>query len=169
MTEDAVGDDMTGEDQAPRNEAERLVAAARGAARHAHAPYSRFAVGAAVLLTDGTVVTGANVENASYGLSLCAETVAIATASAQGRLADVVAVAVVGGAMTDGTGGATGDTPVRPCGRCRQILNEAAQLGGRDLAIFCAGITGAALEEHRLSVLLPDAFGPADLGILPRH
>lgn len=139
-----------------------LIAAARGAARHAHAPYSRFAVGAAVLLTDGTVVTGANVENASYGLSLCAETVAIATASAQGRLRDVVAIGVVGGAIDGG-----GDTPVRPCGRCRQVLNEAAQLGGRDLAVYCAGLTGEALEEHRLSDLLPAAFGPADLGIGP--
>ena len=64
------------------DEASRLIAAARDAARNAHAPYSRFAVGAAVLLTDGSVVTGANVENASYGLSLCAETVAIATVSA---------------------------------------------------------------------------------------
>ena len=73
-------------------DSDRLIAAAREAARHAHAPYSRFAVGAAVLLTDGSVVTGANVENASYGLSLCAETVAVATASAQGRLADIVAV-----------------------------------------------------------------------------
>lgn len=137
-----------------------LIAAARAAAAHAHAPYSRFAVGAAVLLTDGSVVTGANVENASYGLSLCAETVAIATASAQGRLADVVAIGVVGGAM-DGAG----DVAVRPCGRCRQVLNEAAQLGGRDLPVYCAGLSGDAMEEHRLSDLLPHAFGPADLGI----
>lgn len=137
-----------------------LIAAARVAARHAYAPYSRFAVGAAVLLNDGSVVTGANVENASYGLSLCAETVAIASASAQGRLRDVVAVGVVGGAM-DGSG----DQPVSPCGRCRQILNEAAQLGGRDLAVYCAGLTGDALAEHRLSALLPHAFGPADLGL----
>ena len=137
-----------------------LIAAARAAAGNAHAPYSRFAVGAAALLTDGTVVTGANVENASYGLSLCAETVAIATASAQGRLADLVAIAVVGGAM-DGHG----SDPVRPCGRCRQVLNEAAQLGGRDLTVWCAGLTGDALEEHRLSDLLPHAFGPADLGL----
>ena len=76
-----------------------LVEAAREAARHAHAPYSRFAVGAALLLGDGTIVTGTNFENASYGLSLCAETVALATANAQGRLADVVAVAVIGGMM----------------------------------------------------------------------
>ncbi|WP_425230347.1 cytidine deaminase [Sphingomonas sp.] len=137
-----------------------LIAAARAAARHAYAPYSRFAVGAAVLLADGSLVSGANVENASYGLSLCAETVAIATASAQGRLRDVVAIGVVGGSM-DGVG----DTPVRPCGRCRQVLNEAAQLGGRDLQVWCAGLIGDAVEEHRLSQLLPDAFGPRDLGL----
>jgi cytidine deaminase len=147
-------------------QAERLIAAAREAAGHAHAPYSRFAVGAAVLLSDGRLVTGANVENASYGLSLCAETVAIAAASASGRLADVVAVGVIGG-MMDAGGRATGTTPVRPCGRCRQVLNEAAQMGGRDLIVHCGAAEGPAVETYRLSQLLPDAFGPADLGIGP--
>ncbi|WP_375270183.1 cytidine deaminase [Sphingomonas sp.] len=145
-------------------DATRLIAAARDAARHAHAPYSRFAVGAAVLLSDGSVVTGANVENASYGLSLCAETVAIASVSAQGRLRDVVAVGVIGGAM-DAAGRATGHDPVRPCGRCRQVINEAAQLGRRDVVVHCAGAEGPAIASYRLSELLPDAFGPADLGI----
>lgn len=145
-------------------QSERLIAAAREAAKNAHAPYSRFAVGAAVLLADGSVVTGANVENASYGLSLCAETVAIASASAQGRLADVVAVGVIGGAM-DPAGRATGTIPVRPCGRCRQVLNEAAQIGGRDLPVHCGAAEGDAVETHRLSDLLPHAFGPADLGV----
>ena len=69
-----------------------LVEAAREAAAHAHAPYSRFAVGAALLLEDGTTITGANFENASYGLSLCAETVAVATANAAGRLRDILAI-----------------------------------------------------------------------------
>ncbi len=146
------------------DEATTLVAAARKAAAHAHAPYSRFAVGAAVLLNDGSIVTGANVENASYGLSLCAETVAIATASAAGRLRDVVAIGVIGGAM-DADGAATGTTPVSPCGRCRQILNEAAQLGGIDLPVHCGAAEGDAIRTYRLSELLPDAFGPADLGI----
>jgi cytidine deaminase len=139
---------------------EQLIAAAREAARHAYAPYSRFAVGAAVLLADGSVVPGANVENASYGLSLCAETVAIATVSASGRLADVRAIAVVGGAM-----GASGEAAVRPCGRCRQILNEAAQLADCDLPVHCAGLTGGAIVSYHLSELLPDAFGPRDLGL----
>ncbi|GAA0728494.1 cytidine deaminase [Sphingomonas japonica] len=144
--------------------ARMLIDAARGAAGNAHAPYSRFAVGAALLLTDGSLVTGANVENASYGLSLCAETVAIATASASGRIADVVAIGVIGGAMGE-HGRAVGHAPVRPCGRCRQVLNEAAQIGGRDITVICGAAEGDAVEFHRLSDLLPHAFGPADLGI----
>ena len=144
--------------------ATQLVAAARDASRNAHAPYSRFAVGAAVLLDDGTVITGANVENASYGLSLCAETVAIATASAAGRLRDIVAIGVIGGAM-DADGRATGTSPVSPCGRCRQIINEAAQMGGRDLPVHCGAAEGDAIRTYMVSELLPDAFGPADLGV----
>lgn len=140
-----------------------LIDAAREAAAHAHAPYSRFAVGAAVLLTDGSIVTGANVENASYGLSLCAETVAIATASAAGRLRDVVAIGVVGGTI-DGDR-LKGAAPVRPCGRCRQVLNEAAQMGGRDILVHCGSGDGGAMERYALSELLPHAFGPGDLGI----
>lgn len=141
-----------------------LVDHARAAAAHAHAPYSKFAVGAALLLTDGTIVTGCNFENASYGLSLCAETVALATANAQGRLRDVAAIGIVGG-MMDGRGGISGADVVRPCGRCRQILNEAASLGGRDIAVSCGSGDGQSVTHHRLSDLLPFAFGPADLGI----
>ena len=140
-----------------------LIAAARAAAAHAHAPYSGFGVGAALLLSDGNVVTGCNFENASYGLSLCAETVAVASLNANGRLADVREVAVIGGAIKDGA--ITGSDPVRPCGRCRQILNEAAQLAQTDLLIHCASADGKTVERHLLSELLPFAFGPADLGI----
>lgn len=145
------------------DQARLLIERAREAARNAHAPYSNFAVGAAVLLTDGTIVTGANFENASYGLSLCAETVAIASLSAAGQLRNVVAIGVIGGMMADGV--AQGDTPVRPCGRCRQVLNEAAQMGRRDLTVYCGGAEGDAIETHRLSDLLPHAFGPANLGL----
>ena len=141
-----------------------LIAAAREAALKAHAPYSRFGVGAAVLLTDGNIVTGTNFENASYGLSLCAETVALATTNAQGRLRDVVAIGVIGGVM-DATGRPTGTKPVGPCGRCRQVINEAAQLGKRDIVVWCGAAEGDAVERRMLSELLPHAFGPADLGI----
>jgi cytidine deaminase len=133
---------------------DNLVAAAREAAKNAYAPYSKFFVGAAILLTDGRVVTGANFENASFGLSLCAETVALAKVANDGRLADVVAVAVSGG---------TGSNPVRPCGRCRQVLNEAAQIGGRDIVVHCSSGDGTATERHKLSDLIPHAFGPKDL------
>lgn len=140
-----------------------LIAAARAAARNAHAPYSNFAVGAALLMRDGSIVIGCNFENASYGLSLCAETVALATANAQGRLADVVEIGVIGGAIVDGA--PRGADPVGPCGRCRQVLNEAAQIGGRDILIHCAGAEGERIATYRLSELLPHAFGPVDLGI----
>jgi cytidine deaminase len=144
-----------------------LIAAARTAALNAHAPYSRFAVGAAVLMNDGSVVTGANFENASYGLSLCAETVALATVSASGRLGDVAGIVVIGGAM-DAAGRPTGTAPVSPCGRCRQVINEAAQMSGVDLPVVCAAAEGDAVASYRLSELLPAAFGPADLGLAPR-
>ena len=145
------------------DDAARLIDAARAAARNAHAPYSRFAVGAALLMRDGDVVTGANVENASYGLSLCAETVAVASASAAGRLREIVAVAVIGGEM-DGDGRPTGTVPVSPCGRCRQVLNEAAQVSGIDLPVYCGSAEGDAVARYTLSELLPNAFGPRDLG-----
>jgi len=140
--------------------AERLIEAARVAAANAWAPYSRFSVGAALLMADGSIITGANVENSSYGLSLCAETVAVAKASAEGRMRDVIAVGIVGG-MT----GQEGVEPILPCGRCRQVLNEAAQAGRRDLAIWCSGLTGGPIDSYTLAELLPHAFGPANLGI----
>jgi cytidine deaminase len=133
---------------------EDLIAAAHDAALRAYAPYSNFHVGAAVLLTDGRVVTAANFENASYGLSLCAETVAMAKIANDDLLAEVVEIAVIGG---------TGADPVRPCGRCRQVLNEAAQIGGRDIIVHCSSGDGSTIERHMLSALLPHAFGPKDL------
>ncbi|QGP78553.1 cytidine deaminase [Sphingobium sp. CAP-1] len=141
---------------------EQLIAAARGAMANAHAPYSRFAVGAAVRLTDGSIVTGCNFENASYGLSLCAETVALASVNAQGRFADVTEIAVVGGAMD-----AIGEALVTPCGRCRQIMNEAEQMAGRTLSIYCATPSGDRVLNLHVADLLPHAFGPKDLGLVP--
>lgn len=140
-----------------------LVDAAKQAAGFAHAPYSGFGVGAAVLLDDGEVITGCNFENASYGMTLCAETVALATTNAQGKLRHVREIAVIGGKLADGT--IIGSDPVRPCGRCRQVINEAGGLSGHDILVHCASADGAHIETHKLSALLPHAFGPADLGL----
>jgi cytidine deaminase len=129
-----------------------LIAAARAAAKRAYAPYSQFHVGAALAFADGSVVTGANVENASYGLTLCAETAAVATAMNTGRRGGLVAIAVTGGSAA----------PVTPCGRCRQVLSELAGLGGTDPVVWCMG-EGEVLEL-RLSQLLPHAFGPGIFG-----
>ncbi|MFO1255590.1 MAG: cytidine deaminase [Sphingomonadaceae bacterium] len=135
-----------------------LIAAAREAAGGAYAPYSNFHVGAALGFADGSVVTGANVENASYGLTLCAETVAVGKALSEAWRGRLEAVAVIGGkAGTVGLG-----EPVTPCGRCRQMLNELAALGESDPTVWCAGETEV-LELH-LSDLLPRSFGPASLG-----
>jgi cytidine deaminase len=134
---------------------DRLIAHARAAAALAYAPYSRFAVGAALGFADGSVVSGANVENASYGLTLCAETAAVAAAMNLGKRGGLMAVAVIGGTADPAT------PPVTPCGRCRQVLSELAQLGGTDPVVWCVG--GDSVLEVRLSELLPHAFGPASL------
>lgn len=128
-----------------------LIAAARSAAAHSYSPYSNFPVGAALLFADGTVVTGTNIENASYGLALCAETVAVSRAMADGVRGGLVKVAVTG----------PGADVITPCGRCRQVLNELAQLGGTDPEILCVGPNE--VRRTTMSALLPDAFGPASL------
>jgi cytidine deaminase len=130
---------------------DELIAAAREAARRSYSPYSNFPVGAALLFDDGTVVTGTNVENASYGLALCAETVAVGSAMAAGIRGGLRKVAVTGPAAE----------VITPCGRCRQVLNELAQLGGTDPEVLCTG--ASSVQRVLLSELLPKAFGPASL------
>lgn len=139
-----------------------IIAAAQAARSHAYAPYSRFAVGAALRLTDGTIITGSNMENASYGLSLCAEAVAIATANSTGRLADIEAIAIVGGLIEQNIGPAAHNL-VTPCGRCRQILAEAETLSGRQIIVTCATIDGNAWASYSVEQLLPHSFGQAAL------
>lgn len=135
-----------------------LVQAAIAAAGNAYAPYSNFHVGAALLLDDGSVVTGANFENASYGMTLCAETVAIAKANSEGQLKQIVAIAVAGG--PEGKV-AAGIEAVTPCGRCRQVIKEVVDLTDRDLPVYCARSGG--YDTYLLSELLPHGFGPASL------
>jgi cytidine deaminase len=133
------------------NAAEReLFEAAEAARAHAHAPYSRFRVGAALRTASGRIIAGCNVENVTYGLTVCAERNAIATAVALGER-DFAALVVV----TDA------DPPAAPCGPCRQVLMEFVP----DLPILLVNAQGA---EHRvrLADLLPRPFTPRDL---PRH
>jgi cytidine deaminase len=119
-----------------------LVDAARAARNHAHAPYSRYPVGAAVLTGSGHVFTGTNVENASFGLTVCAERSAIFAMVAAGER-DPVAVAVV---TADGAA---------PCGACRQVLREFAS----DLQILIARPSGDPITRTLVD-LLPEPFGP---------
>ncbi len=141
---------------------DRLLAAARTAATKAYAPYSGFHVRAALLLDDGSIVTGANVENASYGLTLCAETVAVAKLANDGAMGGLRACVIIGG-RPDSAGVLNGTAPVHPCGRCRQMLNEAADVAGIDLPVYCADAGGGDVRAYRLSALLPHSFGPKDL------
>ena len=124
----------------------QLEAAAKAAAARAYAPYSRFPVGAAALADDGTIYAGCNVENASYGLSICAERNAIFNAVAQGARS-IAAIAV----YTPTT------QPTMPCGACRQVLREF----GPDARILCCNDAGSV--ECSLPELLPKAFGPESL------
>ncbi len=126
---------------------QRLHDAAVAAMAHAYAPYSKFPVGAAALVDDGRVVTGCNVENASYGLGLCAECGLVSNliGSGGGRL--------VAFACVDGAG-----APLMPCGRCRQLLYEH---GGANLAVMSTD------GPTTLGALLPLAFGPDDLPSRP--
>lgn len=134
------GDDTREDDDA-------LLAAAREMLARAWSPYSGFRVGAALLAEDGTVYTGCNVENASFGLTICAERTAAVKAVSMGRTR-FLAIAVV----TEAAG------PLQPCGACRQFLAEFAP----DLRVLTAGRDGAH-EETRLSVLLPGAFTGSEL------
>jgi cytidine deaminase len=121
----------------------KLVAAARAVRKRAHAPYSRFQVGAAVLDERGRVHVGCNVENASYGLTVCAERHAVAAAVAAGAKR-VRAVAVVTPTRPPGT----------PCGACRQVI---AELGDAKTRVLLASPTGTA-EATTLGALLPRSF-----------
>jgi cytidine deaminase len=126
-----------------------LIAAARQAAGQAYCPYSRFRVGAAVLTDRGEIFSGCNVENASYGLTICAERNAIFQAVARSQAALEIRAVVV---FTPT------DLPTAPCGACRQVINEF----GPDAYVLSV-CDGEEVIEIRLSELLPRAFGPANL------
>jgi len=127
----------------------RLVAAARQAAGHAYCPYSRFPVGAAVLTDGDEIFSGCNVENASYGLTICAERNAIFQAVASMRERPTIRAVVVFTPTEE---------PTAPCGACRQVINEF----GLDVVVISV-CNGSNVMVHRLCELLPHAFGPGNL------
>ncbi len=135
----------------PESVQSQLVAAARQAAERAYCPYSLFRVGAAVLTDTGEIFAGCNVENASYGLTICAERNAIfhAVAALPGRLTIQAVVVFTPTAE-----------PTAPCGGCRQVINEF----GPDAEVVSV-CNGPKMMAYRLSELLPDAFGPRNLGM----
>lgn len=124
-------------------ERDRLIQSARDALRHAYAPYSHFKVGAAVLTTMGEIFNGCNVENASYGLTNCAERTAIFRAVAErGPALTILAIAIVNDQQA----------PCSPCGACRQVIYEL----GPDATIVFPSRSG--WRETRISELLPEGF-----------
>ncbi|HUS80715.1 MAG TPA: cytidine deaminase [Armatimonadota bacterium] len=127
--------------------AERLVAAAAGVREYAYAPYSGFFVGAAVLGADGRVFTGCNIENISFGATVCAERVALFSAVAAG-CRKIRAIAVTG----------PGGEPIRPCGICRQVMAELAP----EATVIMQGETGPRATAT-VAELMPDAFAPKEL------
>jgi len=142
----AEGQPPQAEDNPPQVDWELLRREAVAVMGRAYAPYSKFGVGAAALVADGRLVTGCNVENASYGLGLCAECglVSALTASGGGRLVAMVCV--------DGQGAL-----LMPCGRCRQLLFEH---GGLEMLVAADG------GPITVADLLPHAFGPNDLAAM---
>ena len=141
---------------------ERLVEEARRAALRAYAPYSRFSVGCAIESTDGEIVVGANMENACYRLGVCAEIAALNAANQAFGLDRIARIAVAGGHVGE-SGELAGAQVVTPCGGCRQSIFEAAQLGGRDVAVISANGDGDETVAQIISELLPRGFGPANL------
>jgi cytidine deaminase len=127
---------------------EALLAGATEAMKRAWSPYSGFSVGAALLADDGRMFTGCNVENASYGLTMCAERAAVFKAVSEGAR-DFRRLVLV----------CDGERPVSPCGACLQVLREF----NRDLPMVLANV-GGETRETTLSALMPAPFTPEDLG-----
>ena len=131
-----------------------VIELAKAARKMAYCPYSRYPVGAAVLTESGRIFTGANVENASYGLSLCAERVAIFNAVSRGQKS-LQAVCVAG-------------KSARPCGACRQVMLE---FSGKDTALLLVDMDQNSRRESitktRVAKMLPSPFDPLDSGLIP--
>ena len=130
-----------------KEEFKKLIEEAEKARKRAYTPYSKFQVGAAVFCADGKIFTGCNIENASFGLTVCAERVAIFKAISEGST-KFEAIAVIGDT----------DKPCSPCGACRQVISEF----GEDIPLIMANLKGD-VKIKKIKELLPEAFGKNDL------
>ncbi|KAL0954093.1 hypothetical protein HGRIS_005239 [Hohenbuehelia grisea] len=158
---------MSSKPQLSESDRSRLIQAAFDAKKNTYSPYSKFPVGAALLSGDGAIIKGANIENASYGGTICAERTAIVKAASEG-IRSFAAIAIVTNIKS----------PISPCGMCRQVLREFCAL---DMPILLVpadypqppseskgSTTEGGVRETTLDELLPDSFGPEQLE-LPRH
>lgn len=143
-------------------ELDKLIRQARKAAYwHAYAPYSGFAVGAAARDKNGSIHVGANLENAAYGVVMCAEVGALTAANTKGAFDQIEAIAVVGFGFHPQV---NLSQIVTPCGRCRQLIFEAAELSNHIDVFACSGDLKQ-IEQYSIFELLPKAFGPKTLGV----
>jgi len=150
-------------EQLPEKKKE-LIDVAAEVMEKAYNPYSGFFVGAALRTKSGEIITGANVENAAYGSSICAERAALLRANAEGHQNDIREIAVIARGKDFPT------TEVSaPCGCCRQMINEAAQISDCDIEIILSTTKKDKIGITTISKLLPFAFGPKDLKTIPKE
>lgn len=146
LTGDPMTDDQASVDPITNDQRKKIIALASEARRNAYAPYSRYAVGAALLAESGKIYQGANVENAVYPLGTCAERAAMFSAASAGER-KFLAIGIV----TENGG--------MPCGACRQVMAEFSL----DMVVLIADESGRILQETTVRQLLPGAFGSQDL------
>ena len=138
---------------------QKLVKASAKAMETAYNPYSNFFVGAALLHDDGSITAASNVENASYGGTICAERSALLKANSLGKR-DINTIAIIGRGKDFDT-----EEVVSPCGICRQVIYEFSQISNHDIKIIMANSKQSKIKTAYISELLPLAFGPKDLGV----
>ncbi len=143
-------------------EEQTLLQIAQAVMHNAYNVYSDFLVGAAVQTRSGSNYRGTFMENASQGLSVCAEVSAILAANTAGEL-NIHTIAVVGGPKSKPS-----DIIVTPCGRCRQVIYEASQVAQCDIDVICSNKDLTQILRTKISYLLPLPFGPSDVGALAK-
>lgn len=136
-----------------------LLDAASDVMSLSYAPYSGFFVGAALQSCDGDIIVGTNFENAAYPSGICAERAAVARANSEGRRC-FTSIAIIGRGKDFDS-----EEVIAPCGFCRQVLNEIAQISGNDLDVIMSNTQKTKIIKLPLSQLLPLAFGPKDVGL----